>query len=847
MDAAPPLPSEVLASLPPAVAALIAWQSEQIRLLTARVAEREGQLNQNSSHSSKPPSADPPSAKPVPARTPSGKKRGGPPGHPKHERTILPPDEIRDHKPSPGGGCRRPLTGDDPQPLIEQVVDPPEKRRPVIHHRHHTLTGPDGRATTAAVASPETRTGFGPKLQAVTAYLSGVGRMGKRPIRPFGDDVLGIPIRRGSVSHRAASTARALAPIPAEARSAIEGRDANVEETGWKHGRKKAWRWVAVTPLLSVFRIHRHRSRAAFESLMGPSLGCGRRTGSRVIVHHSGCSDSGIWPSQSLENRRHHRHAADHPRTTGGPPAGVSDDPSQRPCPFRGAPRSARSRTRRRSEDAPEFFATAPHAPHAKPVPPPPRSKKKRGGQPGHPKHPRPLLPTDQCQAVLALKPEAGRRCGELLSGSDAAPLRHPVGELPEIRPLVTADQRHRLPCAGCGTATGAVPPTGVPESQAGPQLVAFTAWRRGCFRPSKRRVAWFLETVLHPPGSPGGVVQLQNQATAARQPADEEWKRARPGQAVVGGDETPTKPGSAKAWLWTGVAALLTVFTIRPRRANTTVTELVGEAVPGVGTCDRAKRYWCGGRLQWCWPHRKRDFQAWIDHPDRGVKRLGHDLMRPTRKRFAWWSRCRDGTLSRAEFEEHRGSIRREVNGLLRRGSFSGKRGVAGSCREWWECLGRFVDVAGVEPTNNASERALRPAVIGRRWVVRDAERERESFRGDVVGRGGDVSSTQAECVRVRASGGEGFLRKAARAVAAHRAVNLYPLTTHEPTLFSRSLHPVLDGGEGNEDPVIPPEMPGGNSVRQAVFHYQTDGQGEDALGGMTTGGARSERSALT
>jgi transposase len=273
MDAAPPLPSEVLASLPPAVAALIAWQSEQIRLLTARVAEREGQLNQNSSHSSKPPSADPPSAKPVPARTPSGKKRGGPPGHPKHERTILPPDEIRDHKPSPGGGCRRPLTGDDPQPLIEQVVDPPEKRRPVIHHRRHTLTGPHGRATTAAVASPETRTGFGPKLQAVTAYLSGVGRMGKRPIRPFGDDVLGIPIRRGSVSHRAASTARALAPIPAEARSAIEGRDANVEETGWKHGRKKAWRWVAVTPLLSVFRIHRHRSRAAFESLMGPSLG----------------------------------------------------------------------------------------------------------------------------------------------------------------------------------------------------------------------------------------------------------------------------------------------------------------------------------------------------------------------------------------------------------------------------------------------------------------------------------------------------------------------------------------------------------------------------------------------
>jgi transposase len=355
--------------------------------------------------------------------------------------------------------------------------------------------------------------------------------------------------------------------------------------------------------------------------------------------------------------------------------------------------------------------------PHAQPVPPPPRSTKKRGGPPGHPKHQRPLLPTDPCQAVRALKPEAGRRCGELRSGSDAAPLRHPVGEPPAIRPLVTEDQRHRLPCAGGGTATCAVPPTGVPESQAGPQLVAVTAWRRGCFRPSKRRVALFLETVLHPPGSPGGVVQLPNQATAARQPADEEGKRARPGPAVVGGDETPTKPGPAKARRWTGVAPRWTVFPIRPRRANAPVTELVGEAFPGVGTCDRAKRSGCGGRLQWCGAHRTRDFQAWIDHPDRGVKRRGHDLMRPTRTRFAWWSRCRDGTLSRAEFEEHRGSIRREVNGLRRRGSFRGKRGVAGSCREWWECLGRFVDVAGVEPTNHASERAWRPAVIGRRW----------------------------------------------------------------------------------------------------------------------------------
>ena len=240
-----------------------------------------------------------------------------------------------------------------------------------------------------------------------------------------------------------------------------------------------------------------------------------------------------------------------------------------------------------------------------------------------------------------------------------------------------------------------------------------------GCFRQSKRRVALFLEEILHQPCSPGWVVKLQNQATQALRPAYEELKQALPTQPVLGGDETPTKQGSAKAWLWTFVAKVFTVFAIRPSRANTTVTELLGEKFPGIVVCDRAKMYWCAGRLQWCWAHLKRDFQAWIDHPDGVVNRLGHDLMRETRKLFALWAKCRDGTLSRAEFESRMEPIRESVNALLLRGACSGKSGVSGSCRELWghrECLWRFVDMAGVEPTNNASERALRPAVIWRK-----------------------------------------------------------------------------------------------------------------------------------
>jgi transposase len=353
--------------------------------------------------------------------------------------------------------------------------------------------------------------------------------------------------------------------------------------------------------------------------------------------------------------------------------------------------------------------------PHAKPAPPRSRSKRKRGGQPGHEKHERALIPAEDCQEVVTLKPSACRRCGEALVGHDPAPLRHQVWELPDIKPLVTEYQRHRLACPCCGQTTCAELPAGVPQGQAGPRLIALVALLMGCFRQSKSRVAMFLTQVLDQPCSTGWVVKLQNHATAALRPAYDELAAQLPAQEVLGIDETPTKEGPAKAWLWTCVAARFTVFTVRATRAATVLRDLLGETYEGVVHCDRAKMYWSLGRLQWCWAHLKRDFQALIDSGDGQKKRLGHDLMRPTRKLFELWARYRDGTLTRAEFQRLMKPIRQEIDGLLLRGAFAG----LGMCEELSnhsEWLWTFVEAEGVEPTNNASERALRHAVIWRK-----------------------------------------------------------------------------------------------------------------------------------
>ncbi len=115
--------------------------------------------------------------------------------------------------------------------------------------------------------------------------------------------------------------------------------------------------------------------------------------------------------------------------------------------------------------------------PHAKqPIPKRKSSGRKRGGQKGHTKHQRTLVPPEQVTETITLLPPACRRCGKALAGSDPKPLRHQVFELPEIKPIITESQRHRLTCRCCGISTTAALPAGVPTGQTGPRLVAFTS-----------------------------------------------------------------------------------------------------------------------------------------------------------------------------------------------------------------------------------------------------------------------------------------------------------------------------------------------------------------------------------
>jgi hypothetical protein len=82
---------EIIARQPPEAQAIIRLLLARIAALEARVEELERQVKgKTPQNSSLPPSTQHPHAKPAPRKPKSKRKRGGQPGHKKHERPLIP-------------------------------------------------------------------------------------------------------------------------------------------------------------------------------------------------------------------------------------------------------------------------------------------------------------------------------------------------------------------------------------------------------------------------------------------------------------------------------------------------------------------------------------------------------------------------------------------------------------------------------------------------------------------------------------------------------------------------------------------------------------------------------------
>ena len=247
----------------------IAHLEHQVELLLAEIAalkaenaELRRRLGQNSSNSSKPPSSDSPADREKrPAPAPSGRRRGGQPGHKGTKRELLPANEVDSVENLHPAHCRRCARGLpkrlDADPVRHQVWDLPEIEPIVNEYRlHRVKCEVCGETTCATLPEGVPQGAFGPGVQALASTLVADGHMSRRKVVGVLGDVFGLDISLGALSEAEASVSSAVAPAVEEARvEALAAHVKHLDATTWRQAGACKALWVMATAAVTVFTV----------------------------------------------------------------------------------------------------------------------------------------------------------------------------------------------------------------------------------------------------------------------------------------------------------------------------------------------------------------------------------------------------------------------------------------------------------------------------------------------------------------------------------------------------------------------------------------------------------------
>lgn len=255
---------------------VIAALRETVAALMVQVAQLERRLGLNSTNSSKPPTSDglkkPPRT--VSIREPSGKKPGGQPGHPgKTLCQVSEPTRVQDHYPRQCSQCGSPL---DPAQAIgatvRQVFDLPEPVPLVVteHRAHQCRCGGCGELTRGTFPQEVTApVQYGPRVNAVTVYLSQHHLIPEDRVAEAMDDLFGVSLAAATVAQNNRSSAERLVGfVEGVAQRAKEAAVKHLDETGFRITTKLQWLHVTATVGLTYYWISPKRG-SLLDGLMG--------------------------------------------------------------------------------------------------------------------------------------------------------------------------------------------------------------------------------------------------------------------------------------------------------------------------------------------------------------------------------------------------------------------------------------------------------------------------------------------------------------------------------------------------------------------------------------------------
>jgi transposase len=371
------------------------------------------------------------------------------------------------------------------------------------------------------------------------------------------------------------------------------------------------------------------------------------------------------------------------------------------------------------------------------------KSRRKAGGQPGHRGAHRPLVAAERVDEIRSILPKQCRYCGHCLptkigqARTTGAVQRHQVTEMPPIQARIIEYQCERVVCPECGESTRATVPEEA-RGQFGPQLTALIAYLTVVCRMPRRVVEALLGQVLGIEISLGSTQKCWEEASQAVAAPCQELERQLRDEPVLNVDETGWRTNGGKRFLWAFVAVRYVVYTVAPTRGSEVLIRLLGAVFRGVLCSDRFSAYlkYHSGNAQFCWAHLKRNLLGIVEFTkSTAVERFCRNALAQHARLFRLWHKFRGGQIDRRQLQLRSIPIQKRIFALAERHLNSSHREVRNLATALFEHNGRlftFLELEGVEPTNNSAERALRTGVQWRKICFgnRSANGERATAR---------------------------------------------------------------------------------------------------------------------
>lgn len=251
--------------------------------------------------------------------------------------------------------------------------------------------------------------------------------------------------------------------------------------------------------------------------------------------------------------------------------------------------------------------------------------------------------------------------------------------------------------------------------------MTAFVSFMKGSCHMSYTTIREFFNQVIKLDISRGVLCKATQKVSDALKPCYDEIADSLPDEPQVNVDETGHHDNGDIHWTWCFDTTGYSLFRIDKSRGSKVLEEMLGESFTGIIGAD----YWGAYRkyarlfdvrMQYCMAHLIREIRFISEHSVNKLSRWGNKLLNWLKKLFDTLHRRSD--LTEKGFKRSMEKIKAGFLKIIRRppdhklAKKLSKRFKGESAEDYF----RFINEQNVEPTNNGTERQIRPVVIDRK-----------------------------------------------------------------------------------------------------------------------------------